>query len=160
MPYKDPTLHREEARERYAIWKSRHPGVAEARARAYYEQNREVVLEAQRAYRADPSVRANIAQYMAEYKGVHKLPPIPDYWPYNMQGWPIDTVNAIVPREITDPIRADICQELCLLLVEGVGEADIKGYTKDAQRRNGYTYGYRVEDLMSTGWDIPVEVWV
>lgn len=116
-----------------------------AKKRAYYEANREAKLAYQAKRRQDPAYQAAMAVYRANwaaanpdkvqasrrkwYENNYQPPtdvPVPDYWPYNQSSPLIDRVNAVVSKYIPDDLRADICQELCLLVIKGeLEEAEI-----------------------------------
>ena len=127
-----------------------------AKARKYREENREKI----EAWRNDPLVHERRLQYSREYRATTAGPPMTYYWPYGGNEWPVDVVNSIVSREYPEEIRADICQELCLLLVEGEAEDTLASHI---QRLRGELYGRystNIDRLMAAGWDIPTEVWI
>lgn len=140
--------------------------------REYYQSNREVILAKARKYYADnrdriqawrnsPEVRAARLQYMAEYRAGHAGEPLPLYWPYGHTDWPLDVVNTVVPRAYPEDIRADICQELCLLIIEGETESTLVTHLPYARSKAyGNTFRYRLEDAMALGWDQPYDVYI
>lgn len=162
-------------RERNAVrlretYEARKPDVM-ARNHKYYMDNAERIKAQARKYRTEnadkiaawnsnPEVRERKAQYSRDYRNTHAGPPLPYYWPYGETEWPVDVVNSIVSREFPEDIRADICQELCLLLVEGEDAAVLPSHI---QRIRGELYGRystNIDRLLAAGWDVPLEVWV
>ena len=65
--------------------------------------------------------------------------PMAEFWPYGATGWPMAEVSAVVPREIPDARRADICQELCLMIL--AGELEVKDAAVSWRRVARKAYG-------------------
>jgi len=121
------------------------------RQRAYRARHAAELREKDRLRRGSPERKAADQRY--HQKGGSELlarkreqraerigPPVPMYWPYSQSGWPVDVVNEAVPKHIPEDIRADVCQEMCLLLHErdDVGQDEWDRAYKAALRR---TYG-------------------
>lgn len=116
-----------------------------AKKREYYVANRAAKLDYQAKRREDPAYRAAMQLYrtkwaaenpdkMAEARRkwyeANYVPftaePLAEYWPYGHTSGLLDRVNAVVPRGIPEYLRADICQELCTMVLEGqIDEAGV-----------------------------------
>lgn len=64
---------------------------------------------------------------------------IPQYWPYGVMDWPINIVSPLISMEMPEYIRADIGQELCLMiLMDEVKEENLfDAYTNARKKAYG-----------------------
>ena len=148
--------HREQIakyqRERHVVLRAEH----NERSRQWWRDNAERIA----TLRNTPENTEARRQYWAQWVtgSDRRVPPVSEYWPYDTSSPVIDKVNTLVPRWYAEDIRADICQELCMILLEG--EVDTGYGLKLAQRNTRREYAVSAETLQESGWDIPLEVWI
>lgn len=130
--------------------------------------------KAQKKYRAKPEVKAALQAYNHSWHVGHYEPsqynPLPQFWPYDAVGYPLEQVNAFVPRGLPEYLRSDICQELCLAILAGECTPDNMGevyrravretygnwaVSLDWRREDGYAIADRA--LRVDGWEEDVE---
>lgn len=100
----------------------------EASRRRNQSSERRVYLAnyARERNRTDPAFHEKNLQRLRDYRArqphevVQKLAEV---WPYGATGWPFEEVNAAVPHTLPETVRADVCQELCLMVI--AGEVDV-----------------------------------
>lgn len=92
------------------------------------------------------------------------LLPVLELWPYGATGWPIDHVNNIVPRELPDTLRADICQELCLMLLSNqdtdLSPQVVKSVTRRAYGDYARSLDWRDSDGFALADQLGYEHWI
>ena len=124
------------AKERYERWKQAHPGVAEARAKTWYDEHKDRHLASQQAIRGQRAAASE---------------PLPEVWPYGHSSPHIAAVNGVVPRNLYEAVRADVCQELCLMLIAGEVTEDslqqaVPGATRRAYGQYAISMDWRAAD--------------
>lgn len=137
-------------KEQAAEYRAKNRERAAARAREWYAKNKERAAATQRERRSRPEVQERIREYFKAWAADNRERdtgiPIPEYWPYlagdTHGGWPVDDVNAIVPKNMPAEVRADVCQELCLVAVEG---GDIAQHLRYAMRRAWGDYALSID---------------
>jgi hypothetical protein len=98
------------------------------RVKKYYQANKEkVIARIRQWYRANYVPKKRSAKYKVNSNEVGIKAPIvkiPEFYPYSInpdnEGFDlIERINALVPKNILEDLRADICQELALLVYSG-----------------------------------------
>jgi hypothetical protein len=84
--------------------------------------------------------RGKVAAYMREWNSKRRLleAPVPEVWPYAATAWPVGIVNSLVSKEMPEQVRADICQELCLMLIAGEVDEESLARALPSVRRKAY----------------------
>lgn len=109
-----------------------------ASKRRYYARNRKSEI-------------ARVSAYQQAARAA--LVPIAPYWPYGRRSMLIDAVDAMVPRGLPADVRADACQELCLLALTHDTET-VRGAVRGAVRKAYGQYALRLDTPVGVGYTL------
>lgn len=109
--------------------------------------------EQRRQYRE--SHREQINAYRVQWRQTHSSGPtihIAEIWPFGATGWPFEEVNAVVSKALPEVVRADVCQELCLMVISNeLAPEDIQKSVRGVIRRVWGDYSISIDQRRSDG---------